>query len=98
MTRHIQFTYEKLEGGITMIRCPMGENSFLLEGEDRALLIDTGMGIGNLKACVRSTPMDIPTTPAAIWSSTSAICIRRMRAGTGRCVQGSFARRMSEEY
>lgn len=53
MTRNIQFTYEKLDGGITMIRCPMGENSFLLEGEDRALLIDTGMGIGNLKACVR---------------------------------------------
>ena len=46
------FRTEKLTGRITRIHAFCGEIMYLVEGADRAALIDTGSGIGDLKKCV----------------------------------------------
>ena len=43
----------KVEDGITRIESlQTGEYMYLIEGTDRAILIDTGMGLGNIKEYV----------------------------------------------
>lgn len=55
------FTCEKIEPTVTRINCPGGVYAFLVEGSDRALLIDTGLGYGDLSAYVK-TLTDLPVT------------------------------------
>ncbi|EHI58520.1 MAG: MBL fold metallo-hydrolase [Hungatella hathewayi] len=50
----LQFKTEKLTKRITRIFAPAGELMYLVEGDRKAVLIDTGSGIGSLKDCVRS--------------------------------------------
>ena len=55
------FTSEKIEPTVTRINCPGAVYAFLVEGKDRALLIDTGLGCGDLSAYVK-TLTDLPVT------------------------------------
>jgi glyoxylase-like metal-dependent hydrolase (beta-lactamase superfamily II) len=48
------FKYEKISDNTTRIFGPTQELMYLIEGNDRAVLIDTGTGVGNLKALVDS--------------------------------------------
>ena len=56
-----QFRTKKCGNGIFAITTPMNEQVYLVCGKERALLIDTGMGIGSLKAVVDSLA-DLPVT------------------------------------
>lgn len=48
MSGMIHFTHKRYSDAITAITAPMGEQIYLVEGLERALVIDTGMGIGSL--------------------------------------------------
>ena len=48
------FTCEKLKDNITSLMDPAGVRAFLIEGDKRAVLVDTCCGIGNLKKVVES--------------------------------------------
>lgn len=49
----LQFKTEKLTDRVTRIYGFCGELMYLVEGKEKAALLDTGTGIGSLKACVR---------------------------------------------
>ncbi|MCD7817506.1 MAG: MBL fold metallo-hydrolase, partial [Lachnospiraceae bacterium] len=56
------FTYTQPEYGIYNISAPpVGFQQYLVLGKERALLIDTGMGIGSLKSVVEQIT-DLPIT------------------------------------
>ncbi len=55
------FRHREWEGGIISVTAPMEEQIYLVKGEDRAALIDTGMGIGSLREYV-SGLTDLPLT------------------------------------
>lgn len=46
------FIHFSLGDGVTAVSAPMGEKIYVIEGKHHALVIDTGMGIGSLKACI----------------------------------------------
>ena len=46
------YTTEKINDNLTMIRSLSGELLYLAEGAERAVLIDTCVGVGHLKAFV----------------------------------------------
>lgn len=48
------FTSERLNQYVTRINCPGNVYAFLVEGEQSAVLIDTGFGVGSLKEYVES--------------------------------------------
>lgn len=48
----LKFETERISPSTTRIRAPGLELMYLVEGRDRAALIDTGSGLGSLKACV----------------------------------------------
>ena len=50
----LQFRTEKLSARITRIFAFSTELMYLVEGEDKAALLDTGSGFGSLKECVES--------------------------------------------
>lgn len=59
------FTPEKISRHLIRIKTPFGVSMFLAAGEDKALLIDTGMGIGDLKSFVENivrTPYEVVLT------------------------------------
>lgn len=59
------FSTEKVSDHLTRIKTPFGVGMFLVQGRKRALLIDTGMGIGDLKSFVEenvNTPYDVVLT------------------------------------
>ena len=49
----LQFKTEKLTARVTRIYGFCGELMYLVEGKEKAALLDTGTGIGSLKACVQ---------------------------------------------
>jgi glyoxylase-like metal-dependent hydrolase (beta-lactamase superfamily II) len=49
----LEFKTEKLTDRVTRIFAPSGELVYLVEGDDRAALLDTGSGFGSLKQCIR---------------------------------------------
>lgn len=49
-----QFKVKKLNDGITAITAPMLEQIYLIEGADKALVVDSGSGIGSLKRVIDS--------------------------------------------
>lgn len=49
-----RFTAEPVTGHLTRIFCPAGECAYLAVGTDRAALIDTGTGLGDLRGYVES--------------------------------------------
>ena len=48
------YSVQKLTSRITAIWSACGEVLYLIEGEERALLMDTNLGVGHLKALVDS--------------------------------------------
>ncbi|HEV2527254.1 MAG TPA: MBL fold metallo-hydrolase [Thermomicrobiales bacterium] len=64
------FSVTRLEPGVTMIGEPLHSEdpkSFLVEGTDRAVLLDTGIGVGDIGALVRDLtdrPVTVVTTHA----------------------------------
>ena len=52
MSEFPKFRVEKLTKHVTRIFAHCGEMMYLVEGEDRAALLDTGSGIGSLRECV----------------------------------------------
>lgn len=49
------FKTEKVTDHLMRIRTPFGVSMFLAQGTEKALLIDTGMGIGDLKSFIEKT-------------------------------------------
>lgn len=47
-----KFNYTDLGNGVTEITAPLGEKIYVIAGACRALVIDTGTGIGSLKQCI----------------------------------------------
>lgn len=59
------FRTEKATDHLTRIRTPFGVSMFLVQGTEKALLIDTGMGIGDLKSYIETfvkTPYEVVLT------------------------------------
>lgn len=52
MDQKIEFFHFSLGDGVTAVSAPMGEKIYIIEGKHHAMVIDTGMGIGSLKACI----------------------------------------------
>lgn len=52
MDLKVEFTHKEYKNRIIAITAPMQEQMYLIKGEDKALLIDNGMGIGSLKKYV----------------------------------------------
>lgn len=52
MNKSIDFHYFFYGNGVTVVTAPMGEKIYVVEGKTCAMVIDTGMGIGSLKACI----------------------------------------------
>lgn len=50
MKQEALFSHQKMPEGIIRISALLGEHIYLVLGKERAALIDTGMGIGSLKA------------------------------------------------
>lgn len=48
------YNWEKVTQHVTAIHSLTGENMYLVEGDERAALIDTCLGVGNLKALVET--------------------------------------------
>jgi len=46
------FTHENMGDGIVKVISPLGEQMYLVIGEEKAALIDTGLGIGSLRSYV----------------------------------------------
>lgn len=59
MTNLEWFAVQRLREGIYLIGEPMHVNSYLILGSRRGVLLDTGMGIGDILACVRQIT-DLP--------------------------------------
>ena len=57
----VYFTSERVSAHVTRIRGAISEYMYLVEGEDRALLIDAGCGVGNIAAYV-GTLTELPLT------------------------------------
>ena len=57
----VYFTSERVSAHVTRIRGAISEYMYLVEGEDRALLIDAGCGVGNIAAYV-GTLTKLPLT------------------------------------
>lgn len=57
----VRFVSEKISESVTRIHGIMDEQMYLVEGRERAVLIDTGTGVGSLKAYVESLT-DKPVT------------------------------------
>ena len=57
----VYFTSERVSAHVTRIRGAISEYMYLVEGEDRALLIDAGCGVGNIAAYV-GTLTTLPLT------------------------------------
>lgn len=55
------FTYEKVSNRIWRIHGITDEQMYLVTGDEQAVLVDTGCGVGNLKGLV-STLTDLPVT------------------------------------
>ena len=53
-SRREWLTTENLGDGIFLIKNPLGVEMYLVEGEEKAALLDTGLGIGDLAKTVRS--------------------------------------------
>ena len=59
------FTIEKTAAHTSRIKTPFGVSMFLVHGTKRALLIDTGMGVGDLRSFIEantSLPFDVVVT------------------------------------
>ena len=59
------FKTENITDHLTRIKTPFGVSMFLVQGTEKALLIDTAMGIGDLKSYIGSivkTPYDVVLT------------------------------------
>lgn len=59
------FAEERVSAHVRRIRTPLGVCMYLAEGDDRALLIDSGMGVGSLKqflASLTAKPCDLLLT------------------------------------
>lgn len=50
--RHEWFDVRELERGVWLLAEPGHVNSFLVEGDDLAVLVDTGLGVGDIRAVV----------------------------------------------
>lgn len=50
----VRFRTEELSDSLTRIYGIMGEQMYLITGTEQAVLIDTGTGVGDLRACVES--------------------------------------------
>jgi len=50
------FATRELERGVYLVSEPVHVNSFLIEGNAAAALIDTGLGIGNVREVADATP------------------------------------------
>lgn len=50
--RIIKFGYKNLGSGVTEVTAPLGEKIYVIEGTLRAMVIDTGTGVGSLKQCI----------------------------------------------
>ena len=48
----LEFRFEKVTGRVTRIFAPSAELMYLVEGDERAALIDTGSGIGFVRPLV----------------------------------------------
>ena len=66
----VYFTSEKLTNRITRIRDILGTCLYLVEGDEKACLLDTGDGYGNLKEYVE-TLTHKPVCSADSWTSGS---------------------------
>lgn len=65
MDTRIKFVHFSLGGGVTVVSAPMGEKIYVIEGKKRAMVIDTGMGIGSLRSCINefcSLPLVVVNT------------------------------------
>jgi glyoxylase-like metal-dependent hydrolase (beta-lactamase superfamily II) len=64
---HPWFAVQKVDSGVWLIAEPGHVNSWLVEGHDRAVLIDTGLGIGPIRALAQSlthAPVSVVNTHA----------------------------------
>ncbi|MCQ2507427.1 MAG: MBL fold metallo-hydrolase [Dorea sp.] len=52
MAEFIYFTHKRLDDQITMIRDFFGDIMYLIQDEEKAILIDTGFGVGSLRSYV----------------------------------------------
>ena len=60
MFEHPWYHVSEIASGVYCIAEPSHVNSFLVTGSDRAALIDTGLAVGDLAACVRAiTPLPV---------------------------------------
>lgn len=75
------FATRRLEPGVHLVSEPVHVNSFLVEGSATAALIDTGLGIGNIREaaeslvsreCLPSIPTTTSTTRAETTGSPGA--------------------------
>jgi glyoxylase-like metal-dependent hydrolase (beta-lactamase superfamily II) len=65
MTHTEWFAVQRLREGVYLVGEPMHVNSYLIVGSRRAVLLDTGMGIGDIRACVR----DVTDRPVLVVNS-----------------------------
>ncbi len=61
---YMPFTNERITERLLRIRCPGNVFAYLAVGNEQALLVDTGLGLGSLKEYVRSLS-DLPLTVVA---------------------------------
>lgn len=50
----IKFIHFYMGDGVTVVTAPMGEKIYVVEGKERAMVIDTGMGIGSLLNSIKT--------------------------------------------
>ena len=48
------FTQKKISEHVSRIRTPLGVCMYLVQGTEKSLLIDTGMGVGSLKTYLKT--------------------------------------------
>jgi hypothetical protein len=62
------FATRQVEHGIYLVSEPVHVNSFLIEGEAAAALIDTGLGIGNIRQAAEAlTSRDVFALNTSSW-------------------------------